>query len=165
MEHRLPIAVEGFSVRVVEGALEGGEPAKASFYPPEIWMPERTYRDAMNNNRRTRFTLAHELGHIVMHSGPAVGRASAGFRSVIPRIQSSEWQANQFAASFLMPEEIVRCYEAPIAAAEAMLVSVEAAEIRMRELSLWPARIRQDGSARRELPAEVRAFLAASKMD
>ncbi|WP_246430558.1 ImmA/IrrE family metallo-endopeptidase [Streptomyces rectiverticillatus] len=39
---------------------------------------------------RFRFSLAHELGHVVMHTGPGD-----------PRLQ--EQQADQFAAEFLMP--------------------------------------------------------------
>ncbi|MFD3373728.1 MULTISPECIES: helix-turn-helix domain-containing protein [unclassified Streptomyces] len=43
---------------------------------------------------RFRFSLAHELGHIVMHTEPGDARLQ-------------EQQANQFAAEFLMPHEIV----------------------------------------------------------
>lgn len=44
---------------------------------------------------RRRLTLAHELGHIVLHAGGYVG-------------DDIEEQANQFAAEFLMPEAEVR---------------------------------------------------------
>jgi Zn-dependent peptidase ImmA (M78 family)/DNA-binding XRE family transcriptional regulator len=45
---------------------------------------------------RMRFTLCHELGHIVMHQ-----------KSPTPEI---EQQANEFAAEFLMPEKDIRPY-------------------------------------------------------
>jgi len=55
--------------------------------PPLIFMNERTPID------RRRFSLAHELGHLVMHHEPD------------PDI---ERQADEFAAEFLMPEQDIR---------------------------------------------------------
>lgn len=43
---------------------------------------------------RRRWTLAHELGHLVLHSGEAV--------------TDPEQEANEFAAEFLMPETVIR---------------------------------------------------------
>ena len=45
---------------------------------------------------RTRYSVAHELGHLVMHKG------------LDGRIQNLEDEANQFAAEFLLPEEAMR---------------------------------------------------------
>lgn len=57
---------------------------------------------------RQRFTIAHELGHFILHSRPGEAkvlfrddRSSEGTR--IPEIQ-----ANAFAAALLMPEPLVR---------------------------------------------------------
>ena len=55
--------------------------------PPLIFVNERTPKD------RCRFSLAHELGHLVMHHEPN------------PDI---EQQADEFAAEFLMPEQDIR---------------------------------------------------------
>jgi Zn-dependent peptidase ImmA (M78 family) len=44
---------------------------------------------------RQRFTLAHEIGHVVMHRLPAAGQ---------------EQQANQFASEFLMPARDIRTH-------------------------------------------------------
>lgn len=46
---------------------------------------------------RQRFTLAHELGHLIMHSGEN-----------IPNIDVSEIEANNFASEFLMPADDIR---------------------------------------------------------
>lgn len=57
-----------------------------------------------------RFTLAHELGHAVMHpqlSGLHRDRASDG--SALAR-DGSELEADVFASLFLMPEKLVRSY-------------------------------------------------------
>jgi hypothetical protein len=54
---------------------------------------------------RSRFSIAHELGHFVLHSkaGTIPMRAT---RSLIS--ERVEWEANWFAAAFLMPESIFR---------------------------------------------------------
>ena len=51
---------------------------------------------------RDRFTIAHELGHYVLHS-------QLGKRQIeVPRLASgrAEWEANWFAGAFLMPEKL-----------------------------------------------------------
>ena len=55
--------------------------------PPMMFVNERIPKD------RCRFSLAHELGHLVMHEQPN---------------QEIERQANEFAAEFLMPELDIR---------------------------------------------------------
>lgn len=49
------------------------------------------------SNDRKRFTLAHELGHIIMH-----------INSIIPEFRDKEHEANEFASEFLMPEKYIR---------------------------------------------------------
>jgi Zn-dependent peptidase ImmA (M78 family)/transcriptional regulator with XRE-family HTH domain len=46
---------------------------------------------------RQRFTLAHELGHLIMHGG-----------EYIPSIEFAEMEANYFASEFLMPADEIR---------------------------------------------------------
>lgn len=46
---------------------------------------------------RQRFTIAHELGHLIMHSG-----------ETIPDLRMSEIEANNFASEFLMPSDDIR---------------------------------------------------------
>ena len=53
------------------------------------------------SNDRVRFTLAHELGHIIMHQ-------SLDF--IIPENRNKEIEAHKFAAEFLMPEKAIRPY-------------------------------------------------------
>ncbi|OFI48337.1 hypothetical protein BG261_08630 [Floricoccus tropicus] len=56
------------------------------------------------NNPRDKFTLAHELGHLFLHYDPErpeliYSRKGTG---------KIEYEANEFAAAFLMPEDIYR---------------------------------------------------------
>ncbi|MBX3323936.1 MAG: ImmA/IrrE family metallo-endopeptidase [Phycisphaeraceae bacterium] len=55
---------------------------------------------------RFRFTVAHELGHMLMH--PSLGRVFLESESPQdPRLQHIERQADRFAAAFLMPLPLV----------------------------------------------------------
>ena len=49
------------------------------------------------SNDRKRFTLAHELGHLVLHS-----------TFLVPEYRDKEKEANQFASEFLMPALAIR---------------------------------------------------------
>lgn len=56
-----------------------------------------------------RFTLAHELGHFVLHAGTGLHRDRALDGSGASRPSSpQEREADYFAAAFLMPERLVR---------------------------------------------------------
>jgi Zn-dependent peptidase ImmA (M78 family) len=62
---------------------------------------------------RQRFTIAHELGHFVLHKGQKYidkGMATVQFRNSESSTgtQAEERDANQFAAALLMPAEWVR---------------------------------------------------------
>ncbi len=110
---------------------------------PEILLAEPVY-DAMHAyDGRARYTGSHECGHGIMHmpylrsqliegSAPALYR-----RQEIKPFRDPEWQANVFAAAFIMPTEAVqiavrRVGEDPRVIANAFAVSVSAAEIRLR---------------------------------
>ena len=70
------------------------------------------------SRRRQRFTIAHELGHLLLHQGRPITVDQAVLRIDLRNDVSSmatdleEIQANTFAATLLMPEEIVLPYVA-----------------------------------------------------
>ena len=95
---------------------------------------------------RDRFTIAHELGHLFLHF-PKVKRDHPGSPMAATRrvdqndaVQKrAEWEANWFAAAFLMPEQTFRQYHAAHGAAGAAAkfgVSQSAAEVRASTLGL-----------------------------
>ena len=90
----------------------------------------------LSGERRSRFTIAHELAHYVLHAG-------AGKKALFVRRDGSgpvEWEANWFAAGFLMPEEDfcakVREGFGDAELAEHFGVSEEAVQIRRKSLQL-----------------------------
>ena len=64
------------------------------------------------NNQRKNFTIAHELGHLFLHMGFMTDRKlwNTQDEKVYGRFGTSEqdYQANEFAAELLMPENIYK---------------------------------------------------------
>lgn len=95
-------------------ALPYGE--EGTFDPAEncIILSESTYEALMDDVPRARFTLAHEMGHAILH-GAFLRVALEGRtpqrkfkRTSLPAYLDPEWQANRFAGGFLMPTSAVR---------------------------------------------------------
>jgi hypothetical protein len=96
---------------------------------------------------RDRFTIAHELGHLFLHF-PKVKRDHPGCPMAATRRvdqndlsqKRTEWEANWFAAAFLMPEQPFREYYAmahsTTETATKFGVSQSAAEVRANTLGL-----------------------------
>lgn len=69
----------------------------------------RVYEGLCNDDPRARFTLAHEVGHMLMHGSNIQGFARPRTGSSPHKAYcDSEWQADTFAAEFLMPASIAR---------------------------------------------------------
>jgi predicted transcriptional regulator len=91
---------------------------------------------AISSSRRDRFTIAHELGHYLLHSrlGERPLRAN---RSGSNR---AEWEANWFAAGFLMPRDrFAKCHQDGYSIgrlADEFAVSESAARVRLEALGL-----------------------------
>lgn len=87
---------------------------------------------------RQAFTIAHELGHLYLHTDMnAAGEASFARRGS----DRQEWEANWFAAELLMPEKEFRiaakeCWGNPDLLADRFGVSTAAALIRLKSLGL-----------------------------
>lgn len=96
-----------------------------------IQLREDVYEQLYKGNCRARFTLAHEFGHLLLHHGlnPEFARTKGDHQS----FEDSEWQANYFAGSFLMPRDGCRGLM-PTEIARKYLVSDIAAEIRKKNI-------------------------------
>jgi hypothetical protein len=87
---------------------------------------------------RARMTLAHELGHAVMHEGPPMARA-AGARGLSPHrwirsFESAEHQAKVFGAALLINNVTGEDVDSAEQASVRFGISLEAAEIYYAEL-------------------------------
>ena len=115
----------------------GDAEAYTQFNPPHIAVRNSVYRLARKGDGRSRMTLAHELGHLVMHPGASKLRSDfpRSSANALRAFESAEWQANKFASLFLMPSHIVREFTSASQLAESCQVSLQAAQIRFGELT------------------------------
>lgn len=114
----------------------GDAEAYTEFNPPLIAVRNSVYLLAGRNDGRARMTFAHEFGHLVLHPGAAKLRIEGGNQPTegLRPFESAEWQARKFGAYFLLPTHIVRQFGSPREMAEACHVSLQAAEIRFKEV-------------------------------
>jgi hypothetical protein len=101
---------------------------------PSAWM---VYYNPDKPEVRRRFTIAHEVGHVVLHGVPHAAAARGGGG----RFRAREREVERFAAELLMPASFVRAAVTRYGAAADRLaalfrVSRRAMEIRLEELGL-----------------------------
>lgn len=123
-----PVPVEDIIERHLNISLEYDD-LKAMLNLPDVlgatWLTEKKIvidESLLEEDQRGRmtFTLAHEIGHWVLHRRAVLG--PVGRREYFPDIvcrnsgfkARGEWQADYFAASILMPEMAVKCTFAEI---------------------------------------------------
>lgn len=97
----------------------------------EIFLPDDT------SPVRDRFSIAHELGHYVLHFPLTDQRPMKAYRFGSDRV---EWEANWFAAGFLMPADEFKQHFNGAASLRAIAkrfgVSMAAAEARAKALGV-----------------------------
>ncbi|WP_292533801.1 ImmA/IrrE family metallo-endopeptidase [Methylocystis sp.] len=116
---------------------------------------------------RARNTVAHELGHAVMHNRSGMPRRAGGndtYRWVRP-YESAEHQAKVFAAAFLIDDDIASTLDSAEEIAIQFGVSLKCAEIYYKELVERRDRSRAAEKIRKlaaSFGAEVKQFPAPS---
>lgn len=121
----------GGRYEVIESHLMGDDDART--YPDKglILLREEVYEAAAQEQGRARFTLAHELGHLIMHRNISFARINP---QSPPKIyENSEWQADVFASHLLMPEVLISGYSDVDEVMRDFRVSRKAAELRLKK--------------------------------
>lgn len=70
-----------------------------------IRIREDVYDEACIGGARARFTFAHELGHLLLHTDAEKPLARALSTELLKPYRSAEKQANRFASTLLMPSQ------------------------------------------------------------
>lgn len=118
---------------VVEDGDLGEDDART--YPEQglILLRQSVYDGAAMGNARSRFTMCHELGHLVLHRGVSFSRINP---QSPPKIYcNSEWQADIFASHLLMPNDLLTGYRTPQQIAGDFGVSLMAAQTRLNKIN------------------------------
>lgn len=134
LDLELPKMIEGYEMRVVENGVLGAAEAVTDLNDPIITFSLKTYNGLCRGDGRARMTAAHELGHLLLHCRRPVGVAF--MRRQDPRVDP-EWQADAFAAAFLMPESEFRKVRSIREAMRKFEVSRDAATCRARKLRMY----------------------------
>ena len=129
------LSIFGVTLDVIEDAdSELPKGVEACWIPDtvELLIRESVYLAACDREPRAMFTVAHELGHLALGHRRTFNRGAASCRV----FEDSEWQANTFAAEFLMPLKLIRFHR--VVTPEQMVrvfgVSQQAAETRIAKL-------------------------------
>jgi Zn-dependent peptidase ImmA (M78 family) len=123
--------------RVVENQVLGLKDAKTEIIDGSIVITTKQVIDSQATwgEGRARMTLAHELGHAVMHATAGVvdyraaGATGTTTVSKISAAESAEHQAKVFASAFLIDDTRAAELATPLEIATEFLVSLSAAEI------------------------------------
>ncbi|MDT7514693.1 ImmA/IrrE family metallo-endopeptidase [Rhodoferax mekongensis] len=113
----------------------GGVEASCNPATRTIYLTLDTYQKLGRGDPRAKFTVIHELGHLILGHNQMLHR-ERGAREA-KRYEDSEWQADQFAAEFLMPLEIIKSnnINTVVGIQQVFGVSKPAAERRVKQLS------------------------------
>ena len=108
--------------------------------------PDGSFRIRLSSHTsalRDNFTIAHELGHLLLH-WPKVRAEFDGYGMKATRrvdasnadLQRCEWEANWFASAFLMPEKEFQAAFKEGTASETFGVTQSAVNVRAKSLGL-----------------------------
>jgi hypothetical protein len=126
LENDMPKVFEDFRLEVLEES--GAQEIYSTKVPPRIFAKGQICDLARQGDARSRFVIAHEIGHLFLHSySPhfrTPDRIEAGAKSV-------ELEASQFALAFLIPSSVARGFNDPKLLSLYCKVDRKAAEMRM----------------------------------
>ena len=105
LELILPELLDEYDFQVMDDDEMPGAEGLTDLNRPVIRLPLSVYEQLRAGDNRARFTAAHEFGHALMHSAAHRHYARADH---IRNETDPEWQANEFAAAFLMPADSFR---------------------------------------------------------
>src|SRR5690606_38684487 len=108
LEFFLPNLDEKFTYEIVP--IEEMMGSYAETYPEQskIVIREDVYTRAIEGVPRDRFTIAHEIGHFILHRPGRIVLARKTKHDKIPAYKNPEWQANTFAGELLAPPQVIR---------------------------------------------------------
>ncbi|ANI82386.2 ImmA/IrrE family metallo-endopeptidase [Kosakonia oryzae] len=86
-----------------------------------------TYSSAFKGEPRSRFTVAHELGHLLLHANTVPQFAFSQAPSNHPYTEDVEWQANEFAGWLLVDPSYKDLLKTPRACSIGFGVSLDTA--------------------------------------
>lgn len=122
---------KGIDIEIMPKHIMGNKHGQTFPMKNLIQIREDVYDNACRGCARDRMTIAHEIGHLILHSTDDISLARVSDGAIIPVYCDSEWQANAFAGELLAPHEYLK----PLTVGQICkkyVVSASAAEIQRR---------------------------------
>jgi len=115
---------------------DGADPAYVKFNPLELHIARVIRRSAEDNDGYARFVIAHEIAHLRLHSDGvnSFSPFSAHEERWFIKEQSVEWQANTWAAYFLLPDVVVETLRSTDAIVEMCNLDPSTASMRLAQV-------------------------------
>lgn len=121
-----------FTLEILETDKLPNEYAETDILKKIIRVREDVYLDAIKNGQRSRFTLAHEIAHLLLHDEKTILQQPTGGKSSIKTYENPEWQANTFAGELLAPSYLIGSMS-PEEIKSKCCISLEAATIQFEK--------------------------------
>jgi hypothetical protein len=136
VENQLPEFLSDLILDVQAQSDLGPIEAFTEYDPLRIVVREDIYEASWRDDARSRFSIAHELGHLCLHWRHPLARLSPSAQKFHDSRANArlEREANHFAAAFLMPRTLARRVNEPRLLARLCRVSNEAASRRLNEI-------------------------------
>ena len=130
IEGALDLLVPGFVYDIRTKAEMGADHGLTDHIRKMILIREDVYRRACDGQGRDRGTLAHELGHAIMHAPTRLARRHS--TAPLKPYRDPEWQAMAFQGELLVYHRLARRCSGPAEAAKVFGVSEDSAEVQWR---------------------------------
>lgn len=131
MELALPKMMSGFVFDIGSEREMGKQHGQTWPDEKHIRIRQDVYDRAHEGHGRDRATVAHEVGHLLLHGGLPMARTIE--QGQVPPYRDSEWQAKCFAGELLFPAQMAKDYPMPGDAAEAFGVSLDSANYQLQK--------------------------------
>lgn len=131
LENILPILIPEFQLEIVPVAEMGNKHGET--YPSKnlIRIREDVYLRAIDGHGRDRLTIAHEIGHLLMHEDDSIALCRLAPNERLKAFEDPEWQANAFGGELLASTYLIRGMSAKEVSKKCG-VSIDAAKIQLR---------------------------------
>ena len=126
LELALPHLIDNFEYEICTRSELGDNHGLTFPDKQKIQIRQDVYDNACNDDGFCRLTVAHEMGHLIVHTELPLGRSISA--RAIPAYRSSEWQANCFAGELLVCHKFITQCDDVDDAMELFGVSRSAAE-------------------------------------
>lgn len=135
MENILPLLIHDFNYEVVKKSEMGNKHGETNPDQHLIRIREDVYVGACNGNGRDRFTIAHEIGHLLFHQKMNITLCRVeGNNEERPKVyEDPEWQADAFAGELLAPSYLIQGMTAAEIKKHAQ-ISMAAAQTQLRHI-------------------------------